>query len=176
MAGRKKHIPAYVRRTARPAVILGIMAISAWLWFDGLARSPFFTPALLEERRYVQRYILEHAPDNAEERMLAYAYWHRYPDVREDGHYGKEGTMGIFGARKHYEQHGRHEGRVYGPLIIPDNLERERKLAEAYWRRYPGIAKSVTWGRESDLGILGPRDHFRYRGREKGYEWGTGTD
>jgi hypothetical protein len=53
--------------------------------------------------------------DAAAEEALARAYWERYPDVRASALYGEKGRLGILGAREHFTQHGRREGRVWGP-------------------------------------------------------------
>lgn len=53
--------------------------------------------------------------DTAAEEALARAYWERYPDVRANPLYGEKGSLGILGAREHFMQHGRREGRVWGP-------------------------------------------------------------
>lgn len=53
--------------------------------------------------------------DRAAEEALARAYWARYPDVRSSPLYGEGGSLGVLGAREHFMQHGRREGRVWGP-------------------------------------------------------------
>lgn len=53
--------------------------------------------------------------DTTAEAALAHAYWERYPDVRASALYGEKGHLGILGAREHFMQHGRREGRVWGP-------------------------------------------------------------
>jgi hypothetical protein len=53
--------------------------------------------------------------DTAAEEALARAYWERYPDVRANPLYGEKGSLGVLGAREHFMQHGRREGRVWGP-------------------------------------------------------------
>jgi hypothetical protein len=52
--------------------------------------------------------------DDAAERRLAERYWQRYPDIAANGHFGRQGSFGIHGAREHYQRHGRHEGRLWG--------------------------------------------------------------
>ena len=80
--------------------------------------------------------------------------------------------MGIYGPEEHYKNHGHREGRVFGPVPVPDDPLLEPELAEAYWRRYPDIEKSAEWGRRSALGILGPRDHYHYLGKHQLRVWG----
>jgi FkbM family methyltransferase len=41
----------------------------------------------------------------------AYSYWRRYPDVANDSHYGRFGDLGVAGARRHFEEHGRKESK-----------------------------------------------------------------
>lgn len=52
--------------------------------------------------------------DNGQLRSAAEAYWDRYPDIREHYYFGEHGPLGLDGARQHYLQHGRREGRIYG--------------------------------------------------------------
>lgn len=56
-------------------------------------------------------------PDKKRERRLAEAYWSRYPDVRDDWYFGQNGRLGVYGARVHYERHGKQgNGRVWPTL------------------------------------------------------------
>lgn len=57
-----------------------------------------------------QAKLASHADPEAEVER-AYSYWRRYPDVAKDDHYGKFGDLGVAGARRHYEEHGRREFR-----------------------------------------------------------------
>jgi hypothetical protein len=138
--------------------------------------SGILDPAIRAEKQYLDSYIREHSPDLQHQRMLARAYWTRYEDIRTDPYFGEHGPNGIFGARDHYNLHGRREGRVYGPTPTVTDLEREKVLAESYWNRYPDVAESGVWGRKSSLGVLGPRDHYRYVGKYLGNTWGVQTD
>ena len=66
---------------------------------------------------YRQRVIAGAAPVtplDAQSLALAEAYWRRYPDVGNDGYYGRQGPFGERGAAMHYEKHGRNEGRQWG--------------------------------------------------------------
>ncbi len=80
--------------------------------------------------------------------------------------------MGIWGARDHFLQHGKREGRIFSPVPESDDMVLEKRLAEIYWKRYPEIEKSSIWGRKGELGILGPRDYHTHRGRFQGKVWG----
>lgn len=48
----------------------------------------------------------------------------------------------------------------------------EKKLAVAYWARYPDVRKDRLWGESGTMGIRGPRDHFRLHGKREGRTWG----
>lgn len=148
------------------------IVVALFLWFKGFAKSPAIIPQQVHEIRFLSGYLEKNKPDLQEERDLAESYWLRYHDVREDPHWGENGPMGIWGPRNHYEMHGRREGRIFQPVMIPQDLDRERELAEAYWSRYPEIRESTIWGEKSSLGILGPRDHYRYIGSQHGKVWG----
>ena len=52
--------------------------------------------------------------DAAQIRTLAEAYWRRNPAVARDKVFGRNGSLGIFGAGDHYARHGKREGRVWG--------------------------------------------------------------
>lgn len=156
----------------RRLLAAGVVAASIFMWLQGFIQSPMVRPEIAEQRKFTEKYLQENAPDLQAERNLAEAYWTRYRDVKEDSHFGSDGPTGIFGARAHYNQHGKREGRVFGPIPAPDDLVLEQQLAELYWRRYPKIEQSAAWGRKSQLGILGPRDHYHYHGRHSDLRWG----
>ena len=52
--------------------------------------------------------------DLQQEAALADAYWRRYGDVAADSVVGRDGALGVFGAREHYNRHGRRENRIWG--------------------------------------------------------------
>ena len=160
--------------TGRFLITTGTLIICSVLWLQGLLNSQITNPERTAQRALVNRSVQENSADFQAEKVLAEAYWLRYPDIREDSSYGKNGSMGIFGPRAHYEQHGKGEQRIFAPIEIPDDLVREQELAEAYWNRYPEVEKSNIWGRKSALGILGPRDHYIFIGKPAGLKWGTG--
>ena len=142
------------------------------LWMHGFLNSPLLNPQRSMETRFLNNYLEANKPDLKEVRILAESYWLRYQDIREDQYWGEKGPMGIWGPRDHYHLFGKNEGRIYQPVHKPDNIERERGLAEAYWQRYPDIARSSIWGTQSSLGLLGPRDHYLYVGSREGRLWG----
>ena len=73
---------------------------------------------LLDRERKRQLEILSHhsqggARSEEEERKLAEAYWSQNADVASDLYFGREGTLGIWGAREHFDRHGKREGRLW---------------------------------------------------------------
>lgn len=157
-------------------LIAAVVGSSVFFWLRGFLNSPFMIPELKTEKEYLDDYILANSPDNKREKQLAEAYWLRYRDVMTNDHWGKNGPLSIWGPRDHYKIHGKKEGRIFGPVSYPKDLQLEAKLAQAYWKRYPDIAASEVWGRNSQLGILGPRDHFKYIGKGQGRVWGLQSD
>jgi hypothetical protein len=146
--------------------------IAVVLWLEGFRHSPLIEPRRPANGQFAVNHLRETAPDMEEERILAESYWRRYRDVRNDAYWGEGGPMGIGGPRDHYRQHGRREGRIFQPLAEAPDLEAEKILARAYWARYPEVRHSPIWGEDSDLGILGPRDHFIHVGTALGLTWG----
>jgi predicted O-methyltransferase YrrM len=57
--------------------------------------------------------IAETVLPTQEDIELGGAYWERYPDVANDRTYGRNGTLGLVGARLHFEDFGQAEGRVW---------------------------------------------------------------
>ncbi|THB74557.1 MAG: hypothetical protein D6B25_13305 [Desulfobulbaceae bacterium] len=153
-------------------LIILIVTLSLCIWFYGLSESPVRQPEQFNQQQYLNKFLRENAPDFAAERALAEGYWLRYPDIGSNDYFGKNGPMGLYGARDHFEQFGRKEGRIFAPLISEEKGPAEKALAEAYWQRYPAIARSRSWGRSSKLGFLGPRDHYHYIGKAQGLIWG----
>ena len=154
-----------------------ILAVSIIVWLFGLSQSPLFKEDTDKERiSDEQRQSKEFESDQLMEKVLAEAYWRRYPDVENSHYYGRQGPMGLFGAIEHFRQHGEREGRILAPILSPDDFNLEKQLAEAYWLRYPEIERNDIWGRGGSLGILGPRDHYHYLGRHAGYKWGVNPE
>jgi hypothetical protein len=52
------------------------------------------------------------------------------------------------------------------------DLGEERRLAEAYWARYPDVANDRNFGRASAMGLAGAREHFNRHGKREGRVWG----
>jgi hypothetical protein len=167
------------KKAASPAISFVLAAItvtalvaSLYYYGCGLIHSPVFNPGAQAQKKYLQNFIESHDQNLAQEKLLAEGYWLRYKDVRKDRYWGENGPMGIWGPRDHYQQHGRREGRIFQPVDYPEDLTLEKELAEIYWNRYPEIEKSPIWGRNSLLGIVGPRDYHKYRGRFQKKVWG----
>ena len=157
---------------ARLVIVIGFLSLSIILWLHGLLSSQIFNPEIHIPKRKAAALLREGALDRTREMQLARAYWLRYNDVRTDPFFGENGLLGLTGAAEHYRQHGRREGRIYGPVAEVRDPGQEQLLAEAYWQRYPAIAESSIWGRKSALGIRGPRDHYRYIGKYQRLVWG----
>ncbi len=153
--------------------LIGIAAVisSAVFWVKGFLYSPLFDSEFRIEEKFIGDFIDSNSLDSIQEKILAESYWLRYSDVRTNKYWGRNSPMGIWGPRDHFMQHGKREGRIFAPVIHPKDMAMEKKLAEAYWQRYPAIRSSPIWGEKTKIGYLGPRDHFQYRGRYQGYIW-----
>jgi len=141
------------------AIVASAIIFAVVVYCIELVHSPLYRPETRQESDFINSFVNKNSPDIQKERGLAKAYWLRYHDVRQDRHWGEKGPMGVWGPRDHYLLHGKREGRIFKPLIVPDDMEKERALATAYWQRYGDIRKSSAWGEHSELGILGPRAH-----------------
>ena len=86
------------------------------LYGQAARHSPAFDSDQRLRLAFLKQTAAEHAaaPDG-QERVLAEAYWQRYPDIAAHPYFGTHGQLGIPGAREHYQQHGRREGRLWGP-------------------------------------------------------------
>lgn len=98
------------------------LTISMVLWCRGLFDSPVCLPEKYEELRHQEELLKEQDPDYRHERALAEAYWQRYPAVEKNDYFGREGPLGISGPREHYRLYGQREGRIWAPIIIPDEV------------------------------------------------------
>lgn len=155
--------------------ITGIaLTVATVFWVRGLLQSPLVQPDGRSREQSVAGALPSNSRELQREAQLAQGYWQRYRDVRQHDYWGEKGFMGIRGPRDHFRQHGRREGRIFAPVLDASDMAREKKLAEAYWRRYPDVRASAVWGERSDLQFLGPRDHFTYVGRYEGRIWGSG--
>ncbi len=103
---------AMAPRIAIAALLLAGFGSYAW----GALHAPWMDsnrPAQLQ----LARQVIKEADQRNDmaERRLSEDYWTRYPDVAADAYFGRNGKLGIQGAHEHYQRHGRHEGRVWGP-------------------------------------------------------------
>lgn len=92
--------------------ILGMTAAFA-VYGYGFYNSPVMNPDFRAQQDVLAHYAKSQGNQEAV-RMLAEAYWQRNPDVAADSYFGRNGKMGTFGAREHYDRHGRKEGRRWG--------------------------------------------------------------
>lgn len=166
-----------IKKTYLAALITALACgTSLVFWLIGLLHMPADSKQIAKENTYTNEVLMAHSPDYVREKKLAESYWFRYPSLQTNTNWGKDGPKGIWGPRDHYRTHGRFDGWIWGPIIRPKDLVREKKLAEAYWNRYPEIANSKVWGRKSNMGLLAPRDHYHYVGRILGNKWGLEDD
>lgn len=172
----KRFDPSIMKVSHRKCIpgLVTILAVCTSIFFygEGVLTSPVQDSRYPAEVKYLQKFIDNNDPDLQEEKSLAEAYWLRYEDVKTDNFWGINGPMGIWGPRDHYQQHGKKEGRIFQLIERPKDMNLETRLAEAYWGRYPEIKDDSVWGKSSPLGILGPRDHYKYHGRFEGKIWG----
>lgn len=96
-----------------------VLVTSSAFWTLGLLQSPLIKPKAQQEGFIVERAKQEQDPEYLAEKALAEAYWQRYPDIKNDSYFGEKGPMGINGAREHFKQYGKSEGRKYGPIQVP---------------------------------------------------------
>jgi hypothetical protein len=158
------------------AITVSALVVSLYYYGCGLRHSPVFNPSAQAQKNYLQKFIENNDQNLKQEKLLAEGYWLRYKDVRKDRYWGENGPMGIWGPRDHYQLHGRREGRIFQPVEYPEDLTLEKELAEIYWNRYPEIEKNSIWGRNSQLGIVGPRDYHTHIGRFQQKVWGRKTN
>ncbi len=156
----------------RPAVVIVVCSLTLLLWLQNFVRSSAWDSAGAEDPGSLHKMARVPDPAMVEEKMLAEAYWFRYPDVRKNDFWGEYSPMGIRGPRVHYRRYGRSEGRLFAPIIQSPHPGGEKELAEAYWHRYQDVAESDIWGREGTMGVLGARDHYYYYGKAQGRVWG----
>lgn len=104
-------ITGFAPRAAAGLAILAGLAVYAY----GLYHAPALTTDGRQRQAWLEATVRAGAADPTQEADLAEAYWTRYPDVAADALYGRSGTLKVLGAREHYRQHGRREGRLWGP-------------------------------------------------------------
>lgn len=63
--------------------------------------------------------------------------------------------------------------------LAPDDsarAEQQRRLAEAYWTRYPDIRTHHYFGEEGPLGVNGAWEHYQQHGRFEGRMFWSGPE
>ncbi|MEP4379725.1 MAG: hypothetical protein ABJ215_00825 [Alphaproteobacteria bacterium] len=94
---------------------LTLFAAALAVFAVGLAGSALVDARQAEQQTIINNYARAGSIDQVREKVLAEAYWRRNPDVAADDVYGAASTLGVFGAREHFNRHGRVEGRKWGP-------------------------------------------------------------
>jgi len=86
------------------------MAAAAGVYLWGALSSELLNADSAARNAYVKKIIETRSPDYTRELELAEAYWRTYPNVAKDKYYGRNGQMGVHGARAHFEAHGKRIG------------------------------------------------------------------
>jgi hypothetical protein len=109
-------VSSRVSRVSRGRLWLSLLVMAAALVFYGLAarRAPELESGARAQRAVLEDTLTARATTAEQERLLAEAYWRRYPDVGADPAFGVHGQLGVWGAREHFQRHGQREGRQWG--------------------------------------------------------------
>lgn len=91
-----------------------VFAVSLAVFAVGIVHSPVIDDVLAQERVVLNKHARSDQVDLIRETRFAQAYWARNLDVASDSFFGAKGALGTFGAREHYDRHGRLEGRFWG--------------------------------------------------------------
>ena len=91
-----------------------VFAFSLMVFAAGMVHSPVIDDVLAQERVVLNKHARSDQVDLMRETRFAQAYWVRNPDVAAHAFFGAKGALGTFGAREHYDRHGRLEGRRWG--------------------------------------------------------------
>lgn len=89
----------------------GVFVICLGVFAIGIVHSPVIDDVLAQERIVLNKHARGDLIDVVREREFAETYWDLNPDVAAHPYFGSAGALGIFGAREHYDRHGRREGR-----------------------------------------------------------------
>lgn len=95
-------------------MVVAVYAVCLIVFAIGLVRSPVIDHALNQERIVLNKHARSGLIDVEREARFAQTYWELNPDVAAHFYFGRAGALGIFGAREHYDRHGRREGRPWG--------------------------------------------------------------
>ena len=93
--------------------LFGLFILSLGVYLYGAFTSSLFDQSLADQRAYLMTVSRMPEEDAEEVRRRAEIYWTAYPDVAVDDYFGRGGKMGIYGARTHYQKHGRFENRIW---------------------------------------------------------------
>ncbi len=96
------------------------MAAALGVYAYGALNSPLLDGTQAARQAFLRGILADRAPDMEGEEALAEAYWQHYPDVGADPFFGRDGEMGVHGAREHYQMHGRREGRQWPVITKPE--------------------------------------------------------
>ena len=93
--------------------LFGLFVLCLGAYVYGASTSTLFDRGMADKRAYLMTASRAPEGDPAEIRRRAEAYWELYPGVAADEYFGRNGKFGIYGARYHYQAHGRYEGRTW---------------------------------------------------------------
>lgn len=94
------------------AVMLVLLGGSGWLL--GASESSVLNRQIAAQRSLAAAVAESGKLDVEAEQRLAEAYWQRNPGVAANDIFGRNGRLGIFGAREHWIRYGRVEGLHWG--------------------------------------------------------------
>ena len=89
-------------------------AVGVVVYGAAVVHSPVIDDVLAQERIVLNKHARRDRVNVEREQAFAEAYWRRNPDVAENTFFGENGALGLFGAREHFDRHGRSEGRRWG--------------------------------------------------------------
>ncbi len=93
--------------------IVGVMALSVFVYGYGAWHSPQLNTETAAQSAYLKQMSQASQHNLEREKQLAEIYWRNNPDVSADLYFGKNGQLGILGAREHYKRHGQRENRTW---------------------------------------------------------------
>lgn len=104
-----------ILKTVRWKIVAPILLVPVLIFVAfGLVDSALTDHRLAEQQTIIDNYARTKSIDQAQEKILAEAYWRRNRDVAVHEFFGVDGPLGVFGPREHFNRHGRLEGRVWG--------------------------------------------------------------
>jgi hypothetical protein len=108
----------YKTASGRPIRVETVLAVAGFVlsliaYTAGALDSPLLDASLKARTTQLMRHTAIEKRDEQAEKAAAESYWIRYPDVARDSYYGRNGKLGLWGAREHFRQHGGREGRLW---------------------------------------------------------------